>query len=102
MDTISFYEVSLDEYDTKMAEFGAGNYRFKIMDGVFDMAAYNHLLQQTETEVSSLQETPAATQKRMVVREQELLNQWLADRAANEMSVGELQALLAGESNKQN
>ncbi|KJZ73146.1 hypothetical protein HIM_07530 [Hirsutella minnesotensis 3608] len=80
MDVVSFYEVSETEYDGLMAQFRAGTYRFDVHDGIFDMAAHNKLLKETEEECRILRKQRNEAQRVMSQREKELLNKWLAEK----------------------
>ncbi|KAJ5892341.1 urea amidolyase [Penicillium tannophilum] len=70
MDTISFYEVSEEEFDRKLAQFRAGNYEFEMEEGVFDMA------------------------KKMAELEDRLVEEWLAEKQAGGTSLDEIKSLL--------
>ncbi|PHH85437.1 hypothetical protein CDD83_418 [Cordyceps sp. RAO-2017] len=82
MDVLTFYEVSEDAYDAKMAQFRAGSYGFEVQPGVFDMAAHNRLLRETAEEAQGLQQQRAVAQKAMALREKEMLKTWLAEKDA--------------------
>ncbi|KAL4962689.1 allophanate hydrolase subunit 2-domain-containing protein [Aspergillus stella-maris] len=94
MDTISFYEVSEDEYDRILAEFRAGKYEFDVKEGVFDMAAHNALLAQTSEEAAGLQAQRAISQTKMVGKEKQLLEKWLAEKQSSTTSTDEIRTLL--------
>ncbi|KAH6955798.1 putative urea amidolyase [Ilyonectria sp. MPI-CAGE-AT-0026] len=94
MDTISFYEVSEEEYDLKMAQFKSGSYQFEVEEGIFDMAAHNKLLEEAADEAEELHKQRAVAQVKMVAREKELLEQWIEQRKASETSTDEIQTLL--------
>ncbi|KAH7129878.1 putative urea amidolyase [Dactylonectria estremocensis] len=94
MDTLSFYEVSEEEYDLKMAQFKSGSYQFEMEEGTFDMAAHNKLLQEAASEAEELQKQRAVAQVKMANKEKELLEQWIEQRKAGETSTDEIQALL--------
>lgn len=96
MDTMSFYEVTEEEYDIKMAAFKAGNYHFEMEEGVFDMAEHNKLLDDTFEEAKAIQEKRAIAQQKMAEREKQLLEQWIAEKQAGETSTDEINALLEG------
>ncbi|KAJ5777834.1 urea amidolyase [Penicillium odoratum] len=72
MDTISFYEVSEEEFDRKLAQFRAGNYRVEMEQGVFDMALHNELLRKTLGEAEGIQKNRAVSQKKMAELEDRL------------------------------
>lgn len=94
MDTLSFYEVSEQEYDLKMAQFKSGSYQFEVEEGIFDMAAHNKLLEEAADEAQELHKQRAVAQVKMVAREKELLEQWIEQRKASETSTDEIQTLL--------
>ncbi|CAM1510806.1 Fc.00g083190.m01.CDS01 [Cosmosporella sp. VM-42] len=94
MDVLSFYEVTEEEYNVKMAQFRSGNYQFEMEDGIFDMVAHNKLLQEMGSEAAKLQTERAVAQDRMALREKELLEQWIEQRKAGETSTDEIRALL--------
>ncbi|KAL3465684.1 allophanate hydrolase subunit 2-domain-containing protein [Aspergillus heterothallicus] len=94
MDTISFYEVTEEEYDLKFAQFKAGKYEFEKQDGVFDMSVHNELLRSTAAEAEALQAKRAVAQEKMVAREKQLLEQWLAEKQAGTTSMDEINSLL--------
>ncbi|KAL5333206.1 allophanate hydrolase subunit 2-domain-containing protein [Aspergillus crustosus] len=94
MDTISFYEVTEEEYDIKFAEFKAGNYEFEMEEGVFEMAVHNELLRTAADEAASLQEKRAVSQNDMATREKALLEQWLSEKQSSSTSTDEIHSLL--------
>ncbi|KAL4955837.1 hypothetical protein BDW69DRAFT_159960 [Aspergillus filifer] len=94
MDTISFYEVSEEEYDGILAELKAGEYEFDVKEGVFDMAAHNDLLAQTSEEAAELQTKRSISQAKMVEQEKQLLEKWLDQKQSTTTSTGEIQTLL--------
>lgn len=96
MDTLSFYEVSEEEYDAKMAQFKSGSYQFEMCEGVFDMAVHNQLLLDTAAEAQEIQEKRVAAEKRMNKREKELFAEWTAEKQAGQTSINEIQSLLEG------
>ncbi|KAL2867403.1 allophanate hydrolase subunit 2-domain-containing protein [Aspergillus lucknowensis] len=93
MDTISFYEISEEEYDRKLAQFKTGKYEFEMEEGVFDMAIHNELLRSTADEAAALQAKRAIAQQKMVEREKEQLELWLAERQAGGTSTDEIRSL---------
>ncbi|KAH6886239.1 putative urea amidolyase [Thelonectria olida] len=94
MDTLSYYEVTEEEYDDKMAQFRSGSYQFEMEESVFDMAAHNQLLDEVAAEAKELHDQRAVAQNRMTLREKELLEQWIEQRKAGETSTDAIQALL--------
>lgn len=96
MDVVSYYEVTEEEYDVKMAQFKSGSYEFEMEEDVFDMAAHNRLLEEVAAEARELHERRAVAQKKMTLREKELLEQWIGQRKAGETSADEIEALLDG------
>ncbi|KAL4790874.1 allophanate hydrolase subunit 2-domain-containing protein [Aspergillus venezuelensis] len=94
MDTIRFYEVSEEEYDMILSEFKAGKYEFDVKEGVFDMAAHNALLEQVSEEAAELQAKRAISQTKMVEKEKQLLEKWLAEKQSSTTSTDEIRTLL--------
>lgn len=96
MDTFSFYEVTEEEYDQKLAQFKSGTYHFEMKEGVFDMAKHNELLELTSAEAKEIQTKRAVSQQKMVDLEKKMLEQWLEDKQASSTSLDEIRTLLEG------
>ena len=96
MDTISFYEVSEEEYDKILAEFKAGKYEFDVTEGEFDMTAHNALLAQTSEEATELQAKRAISQAKMIKKEKLLLGKFLTEKQSSTTSTDEIRSLLEG------
>ncbi|KAJ6090114.1 hypothetical protein N7486_008929 [Penicillium sp. IBT 16267x] len=94
MDTISFYEVSEEEFDRKLAQFRAGKYQFEMKEGVFDMAVHNELLRRTMDEAEAIRKDRAVSQKKMAELEDRLVEEWLAEKQAGGTSLDEIRSLL--------
>ncbi|KAF7544244.1 hypothetical protein G7046_g9824 [Stylonectria norvegica] len=94
MDTLTFYEVTEEEYDIKMTQFRSGGYQFEMEDSVFDMAAHNKLLEDTADEAAALRKQRTLAEAEMVKLEKRLLEQWLQEKSAGVTSTDELLALL--------
>lgn len=97
MDLITYYEVSEEEYDRQMLRFRAGTYQFEYEDDVFDMEKHNILLRESEDEVQRTQARIATAQAEMALRENQLLEEWVAEKKSHETDPGELSRLLEGE-----
>jgi len=98
MDVIKFYEVTADEYDSKMRDFKAGIYQFECTESTFDMAAHNKLLVDTAEELRALNEKRAAAQTRMSKLERDLFAQWVEEKEAGGVSMDSVKSLLDGKS----
>ncbi|KAJ6150825.1 urea amidolyase [Penicillium chermesinum] len=94
MDTFSFYEVTEEVFDQKLAQFKAGAYHFEITEGVFDMAKHNELLQATEAEAKEIQEKRAVSQQKMIDLEKTMLAEWLAAKQESGTSLDEIKSML--------
>ncbi|RAH79627.1 putative urea amidolyase [Aspergillus japonicus CBS 114.51] len=82
MDTISFFEVSEEEYDRILADLRARRYQFQVEDGVFDMAEYRQLLKETEGEAEAIRQKQLVAAAQATAREKALLDQWVAEKDA--------------------
>ncbi|OJJ97419.1 hypothetical protein ASPACDRAFT_32204 [Aspergillus aculeatus ATCC 16872] len=82
MNTISFFEVSGEEYDRIVADLQAGRYKFQAEDGVFDMAEYHQLQKETGAEMEAIRQKQLVAATQATAREKALLNQWLAEKDA--------------------
>ncbi|RAK82197.1 bifunctional urea carboxylase/allophanate hydrolase [Aspergillus fijiensis CBS 313.89] len=82
MDTISFFEVSGEEYDRIVADLQAGRYHFQVEDGVFDMAEYHQLQKETGAEMEVIRQKQLVAATQATAREKALLDQWLAEKDA--------------------
>ncbi|KAF7538495.1 hypothetical protein G7054_g2887 [Neopestalotiopsis clavispora] len=100
MDLITYYEVSEEEYDRQMLRFRAGTYQFEYEDDVFDMEKHNILLRESEDEVQRTQARIATAQAEMALRENQLLEEWIAEKKSHETDPGELSRLLEDPSNR--
>lgn len=96
MDTYTFYEVTEEEYDLKLAQFKAGTYHFEMEASVFDMAAHNELLERTAMEANEIQKKREISQEKMIQLEQEMLQKWLSDKQSSSTSLDEIRSLLEG------
>ncbi|KAF9891714.1 hypothetical protein FE257_003726 [Aspergillus nanangensis] len=94
MDTITFYEVTEEVFDLKLAQFKSGKYQFEVEEGFFDMAAHNELLRSVADEAAALKKTRLVSQQRMAEREKEAMENWIAEKQAGTASTDEIQSLL--------
>lgn len=97
MDVIRFYEVTEDKYEEEMALWRSGRYKYKMAETAFDMAEHNALLESTKAETQAIRQRQTQFQEEMLQLEQDLLNQWLEEKATDDVSTGQVEALLRGE-----
>ncbi|PGG97465.1 urea carboxylase [Helicocarpus griseus UAMH5409] len=93
-DQITFYKVTEEEYEREMALFRSGRYEYKWENVEFDMAEHNRLLDNTKDEVAAIRVRQRQAQAEMDRLENELLERWTAEKAANEVPMGAVEALL--------
>lgn len=95
-DQISFYKVTEEEYERDMALFRSGRYQYKWEDIEFDMAEHNRLLESSKDEVTTIRARQREAQAEMLKLETELMERWTAEKAASEIPMDAVAALLEG------
>ncbi|OJD16028.1 urea carboxylase [Emergomyces pasteurianus Ep9510] len=93
-DQISFYKVTEEEYERDMALFRSGRYQYKWEDVEFDMAEHNRLLESSKDEVAIIRARQREAQAEMLKLETELMERWTAEKAAGEIPMDAVAALL--------
>lgn len=95
-DQITFYPVTEEEYEKELALFNSGRYEYKWEEVIFDMAEHNKLLRETKDEVAAIRARQREAQAEMDKLERELLERWEKEKAANEIPMDKVEALLQG------
>lgn len=95
-DLLTFYEVTEQEYNEKLAMFRSGRYKFEWDDVEFDMGEHNALLKATADEVKEIRSKQAKVQEEMIAAENESLAKWREEKDRNKVDEGTVDALLAG------
>jgi urea carboxylase len=95
-DQITFYEVSEEEYEKKMAIFHSGRYEYEYEDVTFDMKEHNQLLEKTKEEVAEIRKEQAKAQEEMDRKEKELIEKWTKEKEEGKISMDTVEELLHG------
>jgi urea carboxylase len=93
-DQITFYEVNEDEYESMMATFRSGRYKYEYEDAEFDMKEHNQLLRDTKEEVETIRAKQREAQAEMDKREKELLDKWSKEKEAGKISMDTVEELM--------
>lgn len=95
-DQITFYPVTEEEYEKELALFKSGRYEYKWDNVEFDMAEHNKLLRETKDEVAEIRARQRVAQADMDKIEKQMLEQWAEEKAANQVPMDTVEALMQG------
>lgn len=95
-DQITFYPVTEEEYEKELALFKSGRYDYKWDNVIFDMAEHNKLLRETKDEVAEIRARQRVAQVEMDKLEKQMLERWAEEKAANQVPMDTVEALMQG------
>lgn len=95
-DQITFYEVTEEEYESLMATFRSGRYKYEYEETEFDMKEHNKLLRETKDEVVKIRAEQREAQAKMGKLETELLEKWSREKEAGKISLDTVEELMHG------